>query len=39
LAGNATACNHFHKDGLNLSRAQPCSSLSNLWHRPSLFDV
>jgi len=38
-ASNATACNHFHTDSLHLSRAQPCSSVSNLWQSTSLFDV
>jgi len=38
-AGSATACNHFHTDNLHLSRVQPCSSVSNLWHSTSLFDV
>ena len=38
-AGNATACNHFHTDGLHLSRVQPCSSVSSLSHGTFLFDV
>ena len=38
-AGYATACNHFHTDGLHLSRVQPCSSVSSLSHGTFLFDV
>ena len=37
--GNATVCNHFHTDGLHLSRAQPCSSISKLSHGTFLLNV
>jgi len=38
-AGYYTACNHFHTDGLHLSRAQPCSSVSILSHSTFLIDI
>ena len=39
LSGDRSACNHFHADGLHLSRAQPCSSVSSLSHSTFLLDV
>jgi len=39
LSGDGSACNHFHADGLHLSRAQPCSSVSSLSHSTLLLDV
>jgi len=39
LAGYATACNHFHSDGLYLSRTQPCFSISSLSHSTFLLGV
>jgi len=35
--GYATVCNYFHTDGLHLSRAQPCSSVSSLSHTACTF--
>jgi len=37
--GYVAACNHFHGDGLHLSRAQPCSSVPSLSHSTFLIDV
>jgi len=33
------SCNHFYANGLHLSRAQPCSSISNLSNSPILLHV
>jgi len=39
LAGYATARNHLHSDGLYLSPAQPCFSISSLSHSTFLLGV
>jgi len=39
LSFSLFSCNHFQKDGLDISRAEPCSSISSLSHSTFLLDV